>query len=394
MKNLWEGTIMTRKNRKILCLFLSVISFLNTNAKKSIVIDKNLNRRLIKYKRRNKQFSKSKNGNILLGAGLFVSVLTIGGITYLVKSVYSGSKKEIELLPVKNEETNKNHKSSKKEENIVEEYEKINLSSDDEKFISDNFFLIGRFNNSCTNDVFVQYLMCPNIRKKHKDCGSEKIRNAIGWIIEKRKEKFDGYCLERKLEIPKDIRPIPDSLEGICGNNFEIAQIPEVSFGCKYNGKSLGEGTKKNVGLGFFNHPPQYFLAPRILSKFVDALEGGNAENYRLIIDSSQERTSWDAEKIFSLVKGKNYYPTYIVIGGGHIYCYYVIYNKNKEVNYLLEMDGNNEQIKVFSKNQFLKKLLQRKGNPATSLISKIPQIMVIYSRGDIVEKYYVPDSQ
>ena len=52
MKNLWEDTIMTRKNRKILCLFLSVISFLNTNAKKSIVIDKNLDRRLVKYKRR------------------------------------------------------------------------------------------------------------------------------------------------------------------------------------------------------------------------------------------------------------------------------------------------------------------------------------------------------
>ena len=57
-------------------------------------------------------------------------------------------------------------------------------------------------------------------------------------------------------------------------------------------------------------------------------------------------------------------------------------------------MDGNNEKIKVFSKNKFLKKLLQRKGNPAASLISKIPQIMVIYSRGDIVEKYYVPDSK
>ena len=89
---------MTRKNRKILCLFLSVISFLNANAKKNIVIDKNLNRRLIKYKRRKKQFSKSKNGNILLGAGLFVSVLTIGGITYLVKSVYGGSQKKIKLL--------------------------------------------------------------------------------------------------------------------------------------------------------------------------------------------------------------------------------------------------------------------------------------------------------
>ena len=285
MKNLWEDTIMTRKNRKILCLFLSVISFLNANAKKNIVIDKNLNRRLIKYKRRNKQFSKSKNGNILLGAGLFVSVLTIGGITYLVKSVCGGSKKEIELLPVKNEETNKNHKSSKKEENIVEEYEKINLSSDDKKFISDNFFLIKRFNNSCTNDVFVQYLMCPNIEDQYKDCDSEKIRNAIGWIIEKLKEKFDGYCLERKLEIPKDIRPIPDPLEGNW-NNFEETQLMDSSFSYPYNGKSLGEGTKKNVGLGFFNHPPQYFLAPRILSKFVDALEGGNAENYRLIIDN------------------------------------------------------------------------------------------------------------
>ena len=57
-------------------------------------------------------------------------------------------------------------------------------------------------------------------------------------------------------------------------------------------------------------------------------------------------------------------------------------------------MDGNNEQIKVFSKNKFLKKLLQIKGDSATSLISKIPQIMVIYSRGDIVEEYYVPDSK
>ena len=397
---------MTRKNRKILCLFLSVISFLNANAKKDIVIDKNLNRRLVKYKRRNKQFSKSKNGNILLEAGLFVSVLTIGGITYLVKSVYGGSQKKIKLLSDK-EKSNQYEKIDKKE-NIVEEYEKINLSSDDEKFISDNFFMIKYSGNTCWNDAFSQFFICPHILDKYKkgeykNLESEKIRNLLDWIIEKRKEKFDGYCLFKKIEIPMNIRPIYDGYDlskiKNCGGLSVNSGIS--AFYRKYNSKGLREMGIINIlsfkESNYYGENTTYccYLDSTALTMFFDKLGyGSNSDNYILTIKTegflsntgNMHFTSSEVDNILSGAREKNYYPTYILFEGGavpHDYSYYVIYDKTKKIKYLLKTDGLEDSMKVVSKRQFVEKM----SNPKET----IAQITVIYSRGDIVEKYYVP---
>ena len=228
------------------------------------------------------------------------------------------------------------------------------LSKEDEQFIKKHFFLCGWRNNSCWNDVFIQFLMCPDILCK--DYQSKKIMTTIKWIRKILNDKYYSECLERKVPVPKESRPISDGHEGWLTDGRRH-EVDEMFFG-KFDGVSITDMKMSDI---FVEQKPRYsfyvnqFGSKNFQSLFVNSLgENMNkGQNYFILLQGIDECVL-KGVNIFSTIS-KGYYPTYIVIHDrGLFYSYYVIYDKIREIKYLLLVDGLKSTMKVVSKEAFL----------------------------------------
>lgn len=283
-------------------------------------------------------------------------------------------------------------------------YDKINknnsikLDVNDEKYIEKNFFLCAWKNNSCWNDAFIQFLMCPEYRNRKFE--SEKIMKTLNWIKKILGERHDGNPLSRKIKVPTDVRLVPDGCESWIknwsenkllfkksksvweGNNSILFSIPNLRQ--KYNNLDLYQ-------LGAINGTVE--LCDDEIIVF-----GGNNDEFdkdkiknfvfmNFIYEIGKKEHFGINDNIFGLLKDYNLYPTFIGIYDDvnytdppHLYAYYVIYGKNKMPKYFLCADGMKDSMKILSVNEGLEKL-------------KNYDIFIKYSTGDIVEKYYTPES-
>ena len=270
-----------------------------------------------------------------------------------------------------------------------EKIDEIKLDANDKKFIAKNFFLCKWKNSSCWNDVFIQFFMCPDIR-----CGnykSEKIMKTINWINKTLDEKYNSDPLNRKIEVPLDIRPIPDDYKNYLhdgkGNN------PNFMIWGRYNSKNFED--LKVVNYTYACHDPvenelfkDVFLAysnqPCLLNYLGDA--NNREKNYIVNIEISKNKKKlWNLSECFQL-STRNYYPTYIIVhddihytGSTHVFAYYVIYNENMKIKYFLKVSDLKQNMEIVPKDKVLKEL---------NIYSKF---WFVFSRGDIVKKYYVP---
>ena len=267
---------------------------------------------------------------------------------------------------------------------------KIKLNINDEKYIKKNFFLCKWKNNSCWNDVFIQLLMCPDIR-----CGnykSEKIMKTINWINDNLSTKYDGDFLKRKIEVPSDIRPIPDGFEN-CLHDGKRLDINQEMLWRKFNSKNFEDLKVLNYTLvvrdpinnelfndGFFISSDE----PYMLNYLGDP--NNREKNYiaNIEIDKSK-KILWNLSECFKL-STKNYYPTYIIVyddihytNPTHVFAYYVIYDKNMKIKYFLKVDDLEQNMEIVPKDKALKDL------------NVYHHFWFVFSRGDIVKKYYVP---
>ena len=260
------------------------------------------------------------------------------------------------------------------------------LSKEDEQFIKKHFFLCGWRNNSCWNDVFIQFLMCPDILCKNYK--SKKIMTTIEWIRKILNDEYYGECLERKVPVPKESRPISDGYENWLQDGIEH-EIEGMFLG-EFDGFSttdmemLDNFTIKGKGSLYHDY---MFYTNYFQSLFVNSLveKMNNGRNY-LILLVREGKGVLEEVDIFSTIS-KGYYPTYIVIHDGcrykegHFFSYYVIYGKNKEIKYLLLVDGLERTMKVVSKEEFLK----------SAYNIKPEGIWVKFSSGNVVEEHYTP---
>jgi len=266
----------------------------------------------------------------------------------------------------------------------------IKLDANDKKFIAKNFFLCkwGGGNNLCWNDVFIQFLMCPDIR-----CGdykSEKIMKTINWINKILGEKYNGDFLDRKIEVPPDVRPVPDGLESYLtdglgrdpikmiwgkynSRNFEDLKVVNYTYVCHY---PIGNELFKD---GFIT----YSNRPCLLNYLGDP--NNREKNYIVNIIVKSKKILWNLSECFQL-STRNYYPTYIIVHDDvhytnptHVFAYYVIYDENMKIKYFLKVDDLKQNMKIVPKDKVLKDL------------NIYSVFWFVFSRGDIVKKYYVP---
>ena len=274
--------------------------------------------------------------------------------------------------------------------------DEIKLDANDKKFVAKNFFLCkwGEGNYFCWNDVFIQFLMLPYIR-----CGnykSEKIMKTINWINKTLGEKYNGDPLSRKIEVPLDVRPSPDGLESYLYDG--LGHSPTSLFFDHYNGVSLDnlgvvqskciyyQPSRKEPSLKkrSYNYLDTYSDVPFPFDYLGDA--NNKQGNYiaQITIDKSK-KILWNLSDCFQL-SAKNYYPTYIIVGDDirytnppHVFAYYVIYDENMKIKYFLKVDDLKQNMEIVPKDKVLREL---------NIYSKF---WFVFSRGDIVKKYYVP---
>ena len=270
--------------------------------------------------------------------------------------------------------------------------DEIKLDANDKKFIAKNFFLCGRegINNPCWNNVFIQFLMCPDIRRiSYK---SEKIMKTINWINKTLGTKYNSDPLSRKIKVPLDVRPASDGFESYLTDGKEHGLDP--LFTCNWNGMSLDKlgvvnticmyykpSRKKPLYHDFYNN---YSYIPSPFNYLGDT--NNRQKNYitRITIDKN-EKALWNLSDCFQL-SAKNYYPTYIIVhddihytGPTHVFAYYVIYDENMKIKYFLKVDDLKQNMEIVPKDKVLKEL------------NIYSTFWFVFSRGDIVKKYYVP---
>ncbi len=283
-------------------------------------------------------------------------------------------------------------------------YDKINknnsikLDVNDEKYIEKNFFLCAWKNNSCWNDAFIQFLMCPEYRNRKFE--SEKIMKTLNWIKKILGERHDVNPLSRKINVPTDVRLVPDGCESWIknwsenkplfkksksvweGNNSILFSIPNLRQ--KYNNLDLYQ-------LGAIDGTVE--LCDDEIIVFGgnnDELNENKIKNFvsmNFMYEIGKKEHFGINDNIFGLLKDYNLYPTFIGIHDdvnytdpSHLYAYYVIYGKNKIAKYFLCADGMKDSMKILSINEGLEKL-------------KNYDIFIKYSTGYIVEKYYTTES-
>ena len=280
-------------------------------------------------------------------------------------------------------------------------YDKINKNSsikldvNNEKYIKENFFLCAWESNSCWNDAFIQFLMCPEIRCKKYN--SEKIANAIDWISTKLNGKYDGHYLNKKLKVLKKIRPVPDGCEYWIknwsenkplfkksksvweGNNSILFSVYNLTQ--KYNNLNLYQLGAIDGTVEVYNNEIIFYKDDNEFNK--NKIKNSVSMNFMYEIGKKEHFGIND--NILGLLKDYNLYPTFIGIHDdvnytdpSHLYAYYVIYGKNKIAKYFLCADGIEDSMKILSINEGLEKLENY-------------DIFIKYSTGDIVERYYTP---
>ena len=281
--------------------------------------------------------------------------------------------------------------------NMKQDKYEIKLDANDKKYIAKNFFLCkwGGGNNLCWNDVFIQLLMRPDIR-----CGnykSEKIMKTINWINKTLGEKYNGDPLNRKIEVPLDVRPVPDGFEGYLTDRKGHDLSPLLY--CNWNGMSLDQlGAVQSTCIYYKPSRKEPFLKRRLFHYLNDTYsnapfpfdylgdDNNKQKNYiaKITIDKSKNML-WNLSNCFQL-SAKNYYPTYIIVHDDihytdptHVFAYYVIYDGNMKIKYFLKVDDLKHNMEIVPKDKVLEDL---------NIYSKF---WFVFSRGDIVKKYYVP---
>ena len=275
--------------------------------------------------------------------------------------------------------------------NMKQDKYEIKLDANDKKYIAKNFFLCkwGGGNNLCWNDVFIQLLMRPDIR-----CGnykSEKIMKTLNWINKTLGEKYNGDPLNRKIEVPPDVRPVPDGFESYLTDGLGHSPI-QMIWG-KYNSRNFED--LKVVNYTYVCHDPignelfkDVFIThsnrPCLLNYLGDP--NNREKNYIVNIGIVKSQNMlWNLSNCFQL-SAKNYYPTYIIVHDDihytdptHVFAYYVIYDGNMKIKYFLKVDDLKHNMEIVPKDKVLEDL---------NIYSKF---WFVFSRGDIVKKYYVP---
>ena len=231
--------------------------------------------------------------------------------------------------------------------------------------------------------------MCPDIRRiSYK---SEKIMKTINWINKTLGTKYNSDPLSRKIKVPLDVRPASDGFESYLYDG--LGHGPTALFFGHYNGVSLDKLGVVNTICMYYKLPrkkpcnnPYGFcsLAAFSLSYLGDA--NNKKKNYiaKITIDKS-ENMLWNLSDCFQL-SAKNYYPTYIIVHDDihytdptHVFAYYVIYDENMKIKYFLKVDDLKQNMEIVPKDKVLKEL------------NIYSTFWFVFSRGDIVKKYYVP---
>ena len=283
---------------------------------------------------------------------------------------------------------NKNIESKKIKDEIKDE---IKLDANDKKFIAKNFFLCkwGKGNYFCWNDVFIQFLMRPDIRCISYE--SEKIMKTINWINKTLGTKYNSDPLSRKIKVPLDVRPASDGFESHLTDGE--GHDPNPLFTCNWNGRTLAQlgvvqsslmyykpSRKKPLYHDFYDN---YSYNPSPFNYLGDA--NNKQKNYitRITIDKNEKL--WDLSECFKL-SARNYYPTYIIVYDNirytnppHVFAYYVIYDENMKIKYFLKVDDLKQNMEIVPEDKVLKEL---------NIYSRF---WFVFSRGDVVKKYYVP---
>ena len=249
-----------------------------------------------------------------------------------------------------------------------EKIDEIKLDANDKKFIAKNFFLCQWKNNSCWNDVFIQFLMCPEYRcKKFK---SAKINAIITIINDFLNQKYGGNPLSRSKLFKPHERPIPDGLESWLTDGGKHCSLVGEKYR-KYNGLSL-------IDLGILDQMSNFCGCRLEKEDFLPTTTLKKVNNYFIEFDDKRYKN-----QIFT-TKSKGFYPTFISILDNvhykklpHRFACYIIYDKNKEAKYFLLADGLKDSMKILSKEQGLKELQQ------------YSVFEVKYSSEEIVNEFY-----
>ena len=249
-------------------------------------------------------------------------------------------------------------------------YDKIHKKKKKKKFIKKNFFLSKWEKNSCWNDVFIQFLMCPEYRcKKFK---SQKINAVIKIINDFLNEKYDGEVLRRSKLFKYNERPIPD---GFRSHLDAKEHYYEELFlkNAKYDNLNLSDMGILDIldrGNGL-NDKEELFLRLNTNRKINNC--------FSMIVNDNKKFIN----KIFC-TKSRGFYPTFIIVldrvhyqNPAHSFACYIIYDKSKEAKYFLLADGLKNSMEILSKEQGLKELQQYE------------YFHVKYSSEEIVNQFY-----
>ena len=237
----------------------------------------------------------------------------------------------------------------------------IKISVAVREWISKNIFLCAWKNGSCWNDTFTQLLMSPEIRCK--ECKSSKINKLFNWINDNLNEPYNGDCLERKIKIKDTIRVFPDNFKKGTYNPVHALDLLLENF--KFDNINFND-------LNILNLIDDSYTGDKFEENLKKSIN--NKENFYIELNKK------DKEAVHNLYSDYDYYPTFVVTNNknnSHVYGYYIIYDKYKNIKYFLCVDGIKDSIEVLTKDEGLEKL---KNCGRTS---------VKYSHWDTVERYY-----
>ncbi len=347
----------------VLLLFTVTCSFTSSVKRRPVRKYYPVNRKLLYIRSKKRSVTSSK---LLLGG-----VIALPSISLVVSTVLLCSSDE--KVPAGLPENDVNVKSA----------DEIKICTVDEQFIKSNFFLCGWKNNSCWNDVFIQFLMLPDIRCRKY--GSAKINKTIEWINKQLSERYDGNFLNRKIYIPKEYRPISDGYENWLsdGKFHSVNNLFHGRFD-GFNWMKLGL-----VGLLYRYCIRNYSPVCSDLNDAFDTLSKQQTYQNNYLVQfnncstlsnpNTPEPALKDVKRLFECHFG--YFPTFTIVGNVNHYCSCVIlYDVNSEVKFVLWLDGIAQGMQIISKQQILQKL---------SNLSNRSQILVIFSHDSIVKQYY-----
>ena len=265
---------------------------------------------------------------------------------------------------------------------------KVKLSKVDEEFIKRNFFLCAWENNSCWNDVFVQFFMCPDVRRGKYN--SKAIMTTIDFINSVLGQEYNGDCLCRKVKCPINKRPIFKYFDEIKQEwHYADYYLRNSMFNyCTLFESFFDNQVTTDLGLfGTISSLDDNWDIPEDFSENTIRREDW-FEDWEIDLSKTKERLGysirfkkiekWNSSNIF--FENVGYYPIFIrIFISNHFVSYYIIYNENKEVKYFLLADGMKKNMVVLSKEQALEQIGVSKS------------VDIVYTKSDIVEKYYIP---